>query len=131
MTDADKVPTTDLFSDISDLDAVRFVLADVHDDLKGVVARFRYLADLGEQPGRNGTMLSGGSVSYNAWVETRSSFVQGNFVATIFVPVFGRESARSLFARGIVCGSSSTKDHIQGNVAALQKREVDRYQTKR
>jgi hypothetical protein len=61
MTDADKAHTIDLFSDISDLDSVRFMLAEFRDDLNGVVARFRYLADIGDQLGPNGTMLSGGA----------------------------------------------------------------------
>ena len=40
-------PLTDLFSDVSDLDAVRYLLADMHDDLAGTVARLRHLTDLG------------------------------------------------------------------------------------
>ena len=36
----------DLLSDITDLNSVRSLIADMHDDLTGRVQRFRYLADL-------------------------------------------------------------------------------------
>jgi hypothetical protein len=51
---------------------MRFLLEDLHDDLLGKVQRFRYLHDLGEENGRR-TMLFGGHVAYNAWIEARSS----------------------------------------------------------
>lgn len=73
----------DLLSGISDLDAVSHLLADLHDDLPGKVTRFRHLADLGGALGPQGTMLFGGSATFNAWTEARSSFVHGNFAATI------------------------------------------------
>src|SRR5690242_17351176 len=75
----------DLLSDITDVGAMRVFLADLHDDLLGKVARFRYLADLGMQLGSYGTMLYGGHVTYNAWIEARSSFVHGNALATILL----------------------------------------------
>ena len=75
----------DLFSGISDLDAVNHLLADLHSDLSGKVTRFRYLADLDGSLGSGGTMLFGGSTTFNAWTEARSSFVHGNFVATILL----------------------------------------------
>jgi len=52
--------------------------------LLGKVRRFRYLHDLGEENGRR-TMLFGGHVTYNAWIEARSSFVHGNYVATVLL----------------------------------------------
>ena len=73
----------DLLSAISDLDAVSHLLADLHDDLPGKVTRFRHLADLGGALGPEGTMLFGGAATFNAWTEARSSFVHGNFAATI------------------------------------------------
>lgn len=75
----------DLLSDLSDLDFVRHLLADLHDDLPDKVGRFRMLVDLGGQMGRSGTMIFGGHAAYHAWVEARSSFVHGNFVATILL----------------------------------------------
>ncbi len=74
----------DLLSGISDLNAVSHLLADLHDDLPGKVARFRHLADLGGALGPQGTMLFGGAATFNAWTEARSSFVHGNFAATSF-----------------------------------------------
>lgn len=76
---------SDLLSDISDLDAVRHMLADIHDDLPDKVTRFRHLADLGGALGTQGTMLFGGAATFNAWTEARSSFVHGNFAATILL----------------------------------------------
>ncbi len=75
----------DLLSSISDLDAVSHLLADLHDELPGKVTRFRHLADLGGALGSQGTMLFGGTAAFNAWTEARSSFVQGNFAATILL----------------------------------------------
>jgi len=86
MTDAmgDKAQS-DLLSGICDLDAVSHLLADLHDDLLGKVTRFRHLADLGGALGTQGTMLFGGAATFNAWTEARSSFVHGNFAATILL----------------------------------------------
>ena len=75
----------DLLSDLSDLDFVRHLLADLHDDLPGKVGRFRMLTDLGGQMCRSGTMIFGGHAAYHAWVEARSSFVHGNYAATILL----------------------------------------------
>lgn len=75
----------DLLSDLSDLDFVRHLLADLHDDLPEKVGRFRMLTDLGGQMGPSGTMIFGGHAAYLAWVEARSSFVHGNFIATILL----------------------------------------------
>ncbi|MCP1913357.1 hypothetical protein J2R96_005837 [Bradyrhizobium elkanii] len=74
----------DLLSGIDDVSLMRFLLEDLHDDLLGKVQRFRYLHDLGEQHGRR-TMLFGGHVTHNAWVEARSSFVHGSYVATVLL----------------------------------------------
>ncbi len=75
----------DLFSGISDLDAVRLLLADMHDELASKVLRFRHLTDLCGALGTQGTMLFGGSVTFSAWTEARSSFVHGNYVSTVLL----------------------------------------------
>lgn len=75
----------DFFSDLSDLDFVRLLLAELHDDLPGKVSRFWMLIDSGRELGPNGTMIPGGHVAYHAWVEARSSFVHGNFLATVLL----------------------------------------------
>lgn len=75
----------DLFSEATDLGLVRFLLADLHDDLVGTVSRFRQLADLSMHLGSAGTMLTGGETTHAAWVEARSSFVHGNYVATVML----------------------------------------------
>lgn len=74
-----------LFSPLTDVDFFRHLLADVHDDLPGKVARFRQLADLSMELGSYGTMIPGGETAHSAWVEARSSFVHGNFVATVML----------------------------------------------
>jgi hypothetical protein len=75
-------PEPDLFSGVSDLDAISHLIAALHDDLRGKVTRFRHLADIDSSLGSSGTMLFGGSATFNAWTEARSSFVHGNFAAT-------------------------------------------------
>jgi hypothetical protein len=75
----------DLLSEISDVGLMRHLLADLHDDLQGKIARFKFLFDLGVQLGTYRTMLFGGHLTYNAYVEARSSFVHGNYVATVLL----------------------------------------------
>jgi len=75
----------DLLSPISELGFVRFLLADLHDDLDGKTARFRQLTDLSGALGSSGTMLPGAYTTSAAWREARTSFVQGNFVATVML----------------------------------------------
>jgi len=82
---ADSDPEPDLLSSVSDLDAISHLLADLHDDLRGKVTRFRYLADIDGSLGSGGTMIFGGSATFTAWTEARSSFVHGNFAATILL----------------------------------------------
>ena len=73
----------DLFSNVSDLDLARQLVAELHDDLSGKVTRFRLLTDLATDLESQGTFMPGGQSAYLAWIEARSSFVHGNFVATI------------------------------------------------
>ena len=76
---------SDLLSDLTDLDFVRHLLAEMHDDLHGKVARFRMLTDCSCDLGPNGTMIFGGHAAHHAWIEARSSFVHGNFAATVLL----------------------------------------------
>lgn len=74
-----------LFSPLADVDFFRHLVADLHDDLTGKVARFRQLADLSMALGSYGSMIPGGEAAHSAWFEARSSFVHGNFVATVIL----------------------------------------------
>jgi hypothetical protein len=76
---------SDLLSEINDLSLIRHLLADLHDDLPGKIARLRQLVDLSGALGSSGTMLFGGEITYAAWREARWSFVHGNFTATVLL----------------------------------------------
>jgi hypothetical protein len=75
----------DLFNDVADVDLLRWLLADLHDDLPGKLARFRQLTDISSALGPGGTMMPGGETTYNAWIEARTSFVHGNYMATVML----------------------------------------------
>lgn len=75
----------DLLANFTDADALQFLLADLHDDLKGRLMRLRMLMDLGASLGLRGTMIHGGYAAGLAYQEARSSFVNGNFIATVFL----------------------------------------------
>jgi hypothetical protein len=45
----DEEAQLDLLSDVSDYEILRYLLADLHDDLKSRLRRFRYLIDLGQR----------------------------------------------------------------------------------
>lgn len=81
----DEVDQGDLLSEIGELDLVRLLLADLHGDLPGKVGRYRQLTDISAMLGSNGSMITGGEVAFAAWCEARSSFVNGNFVATVLL----------------------------------------------
>lgn len=74
-----------LSSDLSDTDCVQHLLAELHDDLEGKVARLRILSEIGRGMGPGGTMIFGGQAAYYAWSEARSSFAHGNYVATVLL----------------------------------------------
>ena len=74
-----------LFSPLADVDFFRHLIADLHDDIAGKVARFRQLADLTMEMGTERAMIPGGETAFASWLEARSSFVQGNFVATVML----------------------------------------------
>lgn len=73
-----------LFSALADVDFFRELLGDLYDDVAGKVARFRQLADLSMGLGAHGTMIPG-ETSHVSWLEARSSFIHGNFIATVMV----------------------------------------------
>ncbi len=75
----------DLLSPIKDLEFVQFLLADLHDDLAGKIARFRHLADLSQALGSSGTLMPGGETTFAAWTEARTSFIHGNYSATMML----------------------------------------------
>jgi hypothetical protein len=74
-----------LFSPLADVDFFRHLLADLHDDIAGKLARFRQLADLTVELGTERAMIPGGETAFASWLEARSSFVHGNFVATVML----------------------------------------------
>ncbi len=78
-------PQAALLSSIGDMEIVRILLADLHDELPGKVARFHQLADLSLALGSGGTMLPGGETTLAAWTEARTSFIHGNYVATVLL----------------------------------------------
>lgn len=75
----------DLFGGVTDLDLARLLLADLHDDLVGKIARSRQLADLSEALSPDGTLLTGGQVTFAVWTEARASFIHGHFIATVML----------------------------------------------
>lgn len=75
----------DLFSSPPDLELARHLLSDLHAALPEMVGRYRYLRDISATLGENGTLFFGGVVPVAALGEARSSFVQGNFMATILL----------------------------------------------
>ncbi len=74
-----------LFSPLHDLQAAQWLLGELHEDLPERVARFNQLNDLCANLGSSGTMIPGGETAYSAWLEARSSFVSGNFAATVML----------------------------------------------
>lgn len=75
----------DLLSPLTELEFLQLFLRDLHDDLPGRITRMRYLGDQAGTLGSAGTMILGGSPAYNAFAEARSSFVNGNYAATIIL----------------------------------------------
>lgn len=75
----------ELFSNLSDFDLMRWLLADLHDDLEGKLSRFRHLADLSLALGDGGTLMPGGEIVIAAWDEARNSFIHGNYLATVLL----------------------------------------------
>lgn len=78
----------ELFSSLHDVDVAKMLLADLHDDLEGMVARFRQLADLSATLGSSGTLIFGGETAYRAWTEARSSSPDGLEEPAFSLPQF-------------------------------------------
>jgi hypothetical protein len=74
-----------LFDSVNDVNLLRWLLADLHDDLPNKLARFRQLTDLSAALGPGGTLMPGGETTYNAWTEARTSFIHGNYIATVLL----------------------------------------------
>ena len=81
----DDFDQADLLSPLSDFDLVGLLLADMHHDLPGKVSRYRQLVDLSSSLGADGAIITGGETSIAHWSEARSSFVHGNFAATVLL----------------------------------------------
>jgi hypothetical protein len=81
----DEDERSDLLSTASDMQLTKLLLADLHDELTERIARYRYLNDISATLGQGGTLIFGGTAAYAAIGEARSSFVHGNFVATILL----------------------------------------------
>ncbi|MFN3625107.1 MAG: hypothetical protein ACK4TP_13720 [Hyphomicrobium sp.] len=75
----------DLLSPLRDLDLVRHLIADLHDDLSGKIVRFRQLVDLSGALGSSGTMLFGGETTLAAWREARWCYIHGNYMGTVML----------------------------------------------
>jgi hypothetical protein len=61
------------------------LLGDLYDNLSDRVRRLRLLVALDDDFGGRGIFVPGGHTTYNAYVEARSSFVGGNFIATVLL----------------------------------------------
>lgn len=81
----DDLDQADILSPLSDLDLTGLLLADLHHDLVGKVSRYRQLVDLSSSLGADGAIITGGETSIAYWGEARSSFVHGNFAATVLL----------------------------------------------
>ncbi len=75
----------ELFSNATDPELARVLIADLHNDLLGKVSRFHQLQDLSLALGEAGTMMPGGEVVLAGWLEARASFTHGNFLTTVLV----------------------------------------------
>lgn len=110
---------SDIFSAPSDLALAQQLLADLHNDLVGKVARFRQLEDLSGALGSSGTMLFGGETALAAWHEARSSFVHGNFTATVLLCQGLVENLLAAFLRAGLMRASSHR--LRRNIEALPR----------
>lgn len=110
-----------LFSPLAEVDFFRHLIADLHDDLDGKVARFRQLADLSMGMGAAGTMIPG-ETSHVSWLEARSSFVHGNFIAVVMLC---QGLAEHVLASHLSMGLDATPLPIRVQFKDTLKRSVD------
>ena len=69
MLDTDQL---DILSPLTEIDLARLLIAELHNGLDGMVARYRQLADLSSSLGSEGSILAGGETSWAHWTEARS-----------------------------------------------------------
>jgi hypothetical protein len=124
MDDFQNEAQSDLFSGISDVTTVKFLLADLHDDLLEKVRRFRFLTDLSAELGPRGTMLFGGHVTYNIWIEARSSFVHGNFVATVLLCQSLVENLLAAFLHGGLMDELPPRIHFDETLRRCRAKDL-------
>ena len=114
----------DLLSDLHDLDFVRLLLAEMHDDLRGKVSRFRQLEDTVSAIGSRRSMIPGGEIAYAAWVEARSSFVHGNFVATVLLSqALAEQMLAAMLIMGLDAEPIPAKIIFRDTLARCRKRD--------
>lgn len=99
----------DLLSPLTETEFLQLLLRDLHDELPGRITRLRYLGDQAGTLGSAGTMIVGGSPAYNAFTEARSSFVNGNFAATI---ILCQAMAENLLAAAIQLDGDSVPNRV-------------------
>lgn len=99
----------DLLSPLTETEFLQLLLRDLHDDLPGRITRLRYLGDQAGTLGSAGTMIIGGSPAYNAFAEARSSFVNGNYAATI---ILCQAMAENLLAAAIQLDGEAVPNRI-------------------
>jgi hypothetical protein len=104
----------DLFDNLDDVELIRWLLADLHDDLSGKLSRFRQLTDISAALGPGGTLMPGGETVYNVWNEARISFIHGNYIATVMLC---QGLAEHLLAANLELGlgGEPLRDHIRFN----------------
>lgn len=99
----------DLLSPLSETEYLQMLLRDLHDDLPGRITRLRYIGDQSRSLGPAGSVISGGMTSYNAYVEARSSFINGNFAATV---VLCQAFAENLLGSFLSMGDEGLPDRL-------------------
>lgn len=99
----------DLLSPLTETEFLQLLLRDLQDDLPGRITRLRYLGDQAGTLGSAGTMILGGSPAYNAFAEARSSFVNGNYAATI---ILCQAMAENLLAAAIQLEGGSVPNRV-------------------
>lgn len=110
----------DLLSPLTETEFLQLLLRDLHDDLPNRLMRLRYLGDQARTLGPGGTIIMGGSPAYNALAEARSSFVNGNFVATI---ILCQALAENALAGALDLGGTSLPEKVPFAVTLRQCEE--------
>ena len=101
--------TGDLLSPLTETEFLQLLLRDLYGDLPGRITRLRYLGDQAGTLGSAGTIIIDGSPAYNAFTEARSSFVNGNYAATI---ILCQATAENLLAAAASLHGSQVPNRI-------------------